>query len=753
MKTVSKKATTLAARSLLASLVLFSSLAQATPRSCADLFKTSPALQIAIASQSAKRIAVDQSEALKIATTPETKAMINSLLTFAAKYDLDERIVEVGPPQRRLKRLVVGLDIRRQDVVAAYLKEFNMENEVSGGPVRTLSLEFQKEVAGEYVLGALRTGSVQGSNEGIWRYGKNKIDHNNDWFEKWRGKSPTRIIGLANLIPITLKEAANVEHYLANPSERGPCKSDNCIAWAPGIELGKTFPNATQEERIPLFNALGVSRSIAHFEIGRRLAHAANHRHVAIVAYYADDIGKKTFRETDEFLPPQPQQPMEDIIRGIERSQDTPLAKAMNIIPDGGKVFFPIAAGASPEGMSALIDRSEKLVKGVDVHVLVNGISESTFKRGVSTKDNKFRVRALFLGGNLRALAKEGSVEVIPGYLSDFARHAANPNMPDFHYDAMVVRVAPADENGNYSLGPNNDMILSLIDALPNMKVIAEVNPNVPRTIGANFLTEKQITAKFPSTSALAGPPLLNPQHREVLIGDFLAQLIPDGATVQLGIGGTFTGLPAAMAKLGRKHIKFYTEMMGDPMMQMMESGVADSAETGFGYGSSVFYKWLDQNPRVRIIRTSVSNDPSLVGNIPNFHAVNTALQVTLRGDVNATHGADGFRMSSPGGQVEFMSAGMRAPGGKAIIAIRSTVKDDKISAITMDTYNGAVTTPHEMVTAVVTEFGIAQLAGKSEAQRALAMIRVAHPHFRKSLAEEAVAKHMITQTQASEFN
>lgn len=698
------------------------------------------------------RKTVDVEVATAIATTPETKAFIRKLLSFAARHGLDERIVEVGPESRRLKRLVVALDVRNEQLVKDYLAEFNIKTDIDSSSTRTLSIEFQKEVPGEYVLGGVRTGDKPGINDGFWRYGKAFIDHNNDWFTKWHGTSPDHIIGFAHLIPVTKSEAMNVEYYLANPTERGPCKSGNCIAWATGVELGKTSATATEAERRPLFTELGVSRSVAHYEIARRLAHAANERHVAMIAYVHDDIGLKAFRENKEILPPEPQQPFEDIVKGVIRSKDSPVMKAMAAIPDGAKVFFPIAAGASPEGMSALIDHAADLKTGVEVHVLVNGISEATLTRGVQTKDGKFRVKALFLGSNARKLHKQGMVEVIPGYLSDFGRLAANPATPEFHYDAMVVRVSPPDKHGRYSLGPNNDMIKTIMRARPSMKIIAEVNPNVPFTLGDNFLTEDQLTAKFHSTAALAGPALLDADFKERAIGKYLAELIPNGSTVQLGIGGLFSGMPAAMKAAQKSGLKFFTEMASDPMKEMVESGVADSIKTGFGYGSSAFYKWLDHNPKVEIIETEVSNDPTIVSRIPGFHAVNTGLQVNLRGDVNAEIGADGYRMSSPGGQVEFMVSGMRAPGGKSIIAIRSTVKEDTISAITLDTYGNNVTTPGQMVTHVVTEFGIAELAGKTEAQRAINLIRVAHPKWRLVLAEQAAERHIITPEQVEEF-
>jgi acyl-CoA hydrolase len=324
-----------------------------------------------------------------------------------------------------------------------------------------------------------------------------------------------------------------------------------------------------------------------------------------------------------------------------------------------------------------------------------------------------------------------------------------DPERTDFKYDTIIVRVAPKDSEGRYSLGPNCDMVMTILRDHPEIQVIAEVNPNVPRTLGDNFITEKQITAKFDSNTQLAGPATVMPNERDGKIGQYLGELVDSNSYLQVGIGNVFGGFAEGLKTAGKTGIRIRTEMMGDAQMDMIKNGSAVSAETGFVYGTSDLYKFIDQNPLIKMVETEAVNDPGTVAHLPKYHAVNTALQVNLRGDVNATHG-DGFRMSSPGGQVEFMSGAARSSGGKAIIALRSIAKDQ--STIVLNNYMGVVTTPSASVTHVVTEFGVAKLQGVSESDKAARLISIAHPYFRPELIEQALAAKMITAERAAQI-
>ncbi len=684
----------------------------------------------------------------------QTGELVQRLMKFADANKLPYQIIEVGPPARRVQKFFVGLDMTDEKMVAKYLKEFNLEDTKKP----TLALEFGFEVKDQYVSGVLRTSPDPKAQ--IYRWGRLDLKRD-DWAREWMIKGganryPERehnpIWGYSHLIQLNPDEATNVKHFLKNPEERGPCKSDNCVAWTASIELGKTKTGATDEERKYLFNELGVSRSSAHYEIGRRLMHAASERHSGVVVFYNGAQGLETFnKQLAKFLPPEPQIPYTNIIKGLGHDPKGELMTAVGKIPDGGKVFFPIAAGASPEAMSALIQAAPGLKKGFEVTMLVNGINESTLRNGAELAGGKIKFKSLFVGSNMRKLHGEGYVKYVPGYLSDFPRFMRDPKMPEFKYDAIVVRVSPADAKGNHSFGPNHDMIHAILEGNPNVKIIAEVNENVPFTTGDNFIHKSKVAAFFKSKAELAGPPVVPYTAVEKRIGEALGILIDDGSTLQIGIGNIFGGLPDGLAAAKKKNLKISTEMFGDSLKQIMEKGIAKKAETGFAYGSGDLYKWLNKNKAVKFISTEEVNSPANIQNTEKFHAVNTALQVRLSGDVNAEFGPEG-RISSPGGQVEFMSGAARSNGGKSVIAIRSTAKNGEMSTIVMDLYNGHVTTPAESVQYVVTEYGIAVLRGKTTSERAIQLINVAHPKFREQLRDQAIEKNIISPADANEI-
>lgn len=713
---------------------------------CADIFSAA-ATDEADGADARARSLIESREA----DLPARAEGALALARFAARYHLPARWMDVGPKERRVRRLFVGIDSTNQELVNAYLAEFNLDHRLSTNVAGTLALEFQSEVVGEYVTGVLRPGAKP--TDTIWRWGHPDLPRD-EWFNGKMPAKPDGINGFGHLIELNDKELANVRVYLehANVDYDDPwvCKpkSNNCVAWISGIELGRTAVDATPAERRALFSELGMARTMAHFEIGRRLIHAANDRHTSVVVFYQGERGLQTFNNgLESALPPEPKIPYMQVVRGVKI--ESPAAKAVDLLPDGAKIFIPIAAGASPEAISALIDRATALDKGFDVHVLVNGISASELRRGVETTDGKFRVHPLFLGSNLRDLAAEGKVDVIPGNLSDFNRMVRDPQQTAFHYDAIVVRVSKPDSLGHYSLGPNYDMIMSILKDRPGIKVIAEINRNIPFTTGDNYITEDQITAHFESNAGLAGPAVVPPSAVDSAIGSNLAKLVDSNSYLQLGIGNIFSGLPDGMKNEGRKNVKIWTEMFGDPMMELINMGIATSAQTGFAYGSDRMYTWLDHNPKVIFRSTEVVNSPARIQRLKRFIAINTALQVNLYGEVNATMGPNG-RISSPGGQVEFMSGAARSEGGKAIIAIRSTARNETLSSITLDLYRGPITTPHESVTHVVTEFGIADLRGKGVADRAAALIAIAHPKFRPSLIAEALNRKILTERQAA---
>jgi len=667
---------------------------------------------------------------------PERFLTVQKLAQFAEKYKLSYRWHDFGPADRKIRRLLVAVDITNAELMQAYRSEFNLEK---GQNEDTLAIEQTWESSARpehYVYTYIR--AFSDPQQPVYRWGKKDLTWEQSFASlKGSAADESGLVGLAHLIELNKVESENVKIFLDQANLRGPCKSTNCVAWITGTELGKTALDVSDAERKYLFNELGVSRTIAPFEISRRLLHASNDRYGATVVFVEGAKGETNFKDQfEKYLIPEPKIPYGSILKNY--TAVNPADQAMDVIGDGYKIFLPIAAGASPEAVEALIARSEKMEKGIDLHVLVNGVSAQTFKKGVETTNGKFRVHALFLGGNLRELYRENKVSVIPGNLSDFTRIMRQSEKTDFHYDAIVVRVSLPNPEGYHSLGPNHDMIMTILRDRPNIKIIAEVNPNIPFTVGSNRIHSSRFSSSFESKTELAGPTTVPMNEIDQRIGHSIGKLIDSGATLQIGIGNIFGAVPEGLKLAGKSNIRLSTEMLGDPMMEMLKDGTATQAEAGFAFGSVNLYRWLHENEKVKFVSTEYVNSPGRVSRIKKFHAVNTALQVDLFGQVNATMGPEG-RISSPGGQVEFMSGASRSEGGKAIIAIRSTAKNETISSITLKLYDGPITTPHENVTHVVTEYGVAELRGKTEKERALALINIAHPKFRQDLFAQAV--------------
>jgi acyl-CoA hydrolase len=328
-----------------------------------------------------------------------------------------------------------------------------------------------------------------------------------------------------------------------------------------------------------------------------------------------------------------------------------------------------------------------------------------------------------------------------------------------FTYDAIIIRVSTKSTMGYHSLGPNYDHVMEVIEANPEIKIIAEINPNVPFTTGNNYIKGSRLTAQFSSQDLLVSPAIPPVTDIDNQIATHLASLIPSGSSVQIGIGGVFGGLAQALQAASKNKITIWTEMFGDSAKAMIENNTATSAHASFAYGSSEMYQWLHKNSKVTFHSFRDISSPVAISRLDQFHAINTAFQVDLEGQVNATTDPGGFMVSSPGGQVEFMMHAQYSKGGKSIIALRSTAHvfegNQRVnkSRIAPFLYYGPVTTPGLSVSHVVTEYGMAELSGKSRAERALALIRIAHPDFRQELLQGAVRNGQISQQKATEAN
>lgn len=351
----------------------------------------------------------------------------------------------------------------------------------------------------------------------------------------------------------------------------------------------------------------------------------------------------------------------------------------------------------------------------------------------------KYDYVSWFTTGTARKSVQEGYSDYMPCHYSEVAQIWAERGELDVFYAA----VTPMDEYGWFSFG----LIASEAAALAAQAkyVFLEVNPHMPRVPGNNSIHISQVTAFCEFESPLPILPEAPITQTDMTIGHLIAEQIPDGATIQFGIGG----VPNAVGKCLRdkRDLGIHTELFVDSMVDLIQCGAVTNLEkklhrgksvATFGWGSENMYRFLQNNPTIELHPVSYVNDPYVIGQIDNFISVNSCLEVDLLGQVCA-ESIGPKHYSGSGGQVDFVRGCNRSKGGKSFIAISSTAKGGTVTKIKPTLSPGAaVTTGKNDVDYIVTEFGIARLRGKTAGERAKALISVAHPDFRDQLTFEA---------------
>ncbi len=357
----------------------------------------------------------------------------------------------------------------------------------------------------------------------------------------------------------------------------------------------------------------------------------------------------------------------------------------------------------------------------------------------------------MFVSANVRAAVHEGRADFTPVLLSEFPLLFKNKHLP---VDVALIHCSPPDEHGFCSLGVEVGLTKSPAESAKI--IIAEVNQQMPRTLGDSFIHVSRIHYIVPVDYEL--PELLMSEGGvdEVIdrIACYIAELIPDGATMQMGIGA----IPDAVLKYlkDKKDLGVHTELFSDGVIDLVEAGVLTGARksihpgkmiAGFILGSRRLYKWVDDNPLIELHPTEYVNDPFVIAQNERQVAINSAIEVDLTGQVCAD--SIGPKIySGVGGQLDFIYGASRSKGGVPIIALPSTttLRDGTVvSRITAMLKQGAgVVTTRNHVHYVVTEYGVADLYAKSIRQRALQLINIAHPDFRDELTRQARQLHYI---------
>ena len=433
--------------------------------------------------------------------------------------------------------------------------------------------------------------------------------------------------------------------------------------------------------------------------------------------------------------------------RDAYRSKCMSAAEALEAVQSGNRVWIQSGCGTPSVLVDALVARASELRDVELVHMKTLGPAEYT----KPAYAGHFRHRGLFLGENVRAAVCAGRADYTPIFLSEIEGLFESGAMP---LDYVLMQVCPPDDHGFVSLGTTVECTLPA--ARRARQVIAEVNERSPRTHGESTFHVSHVAAIVETSRPLLElhpEPFTDVQRR---IGENVASLIPDGATLQTGIGG----IPdAVLACLGdKKDLGIHTEMCSDGVIDLMEAGVLTGerkslhwgkAVVSFVLGSQRLFDFVHQNPSFEFRSIAYTNDPFVVAQNDRMVAINSALQVDMTGQVCSdslgTKPYSGF-----GGQLDFIRGAARSKGGVPIIALPATACGGNVSRIVTVLEPGAgVVTSRGDVHYVVTEYGIAYLHGKTLRERAEALIAIADPRFRAELEDFAVRSHYMERKAA----
>jgi acyl-CoA hydrolase/GNAT superfamily N-acetyltransferase len=417
-------------------------------------------------------------------------------------------------------------------------------------------------------------------------------------------------------------------------------------------------------------------------------------------------------------------------------------AEAVRRIPAGRRILIGSGAAEPRDLVEALVSHGQHLSDNDVVHLLTLG-SAPYVQPGL---EQRFRHTAFFIGPNVRRAIHEGRADFMPVFLSEIPELIRSRRV---RVDVALIQVSPPDRHGHVSLGVSVDIVRAAVESAD--LVLAEINPRMPRTLGDSFLHVDRIARLVPVAYELPEPAGPEPDEIAHRIGRHVAELIPDGATLQAGIGAIPEAVLSALGE--RRDLGIHTEMLSDGMMRLAEQGVVTGARktllrgkivTSFVMGSRGLYDWVDDNALIEMRPSNFTNDPLTIARNERMISVNSALAVDLTGQV-ASDTLLGRFFSGIGGQVDFIRGATRSRGGKAIIAMRSTADGGRTSRIQAAFEAGAgVVTSRGDVHYVVTEYGVADLWGKNVRQRAMSLIEIAHPDCRGELLADAKRRRYV---------
>jgi len=433
------------------------------------------------------------------------------------------------------------------------------------------------------------------------------------------------------------------------------------------------------------------------------------------------------------------------VATSIYQSRVTTAQEAVKVIKSGHRIFLTGNVSVPQKLLAALVEYAPELNNVEICQALTVGSADYVSPE----MEGHLRVNSMFISANIRKAVQEGRADFTPVLLSEFPLLFKRGVLP---LDVALVHVSTPDEHGFCSLGV--EVGLTKTAAESAKVIIAEVNEKMPRTLGDSFIHVSRLTHIVPVNYPIPEHIMASEGNLEVVekIAGHVASLIPDGATMQLGIGA----IPDAVLKylFDKKDLGIHTELFSEGVIDLVNAGVLTNARkslhpgkivSGFILGTKRLYEWVDDNPMIELHRSEYVNDPFVIAQNDRMVAVNSAIEVDLTGQICAD--SIGPKLySGVGGQLDFIYGASRSKGGVPIIALPSTatMRDgtviSKIAA--MLKLGAGVVTSRNHVRFVVTEHGVADLYGKTIRQRARALINVAAPQFREGLEKQAQELH-----------
>ena len=433
----------------------------------------------------------------------------------------------------------------------------------------------------------------------------------------------------------------------------------------------------------------------------------------------------------------------------IYRARKMTAGQAVAMIPQGAKMIMGLAVGYPRALMEALADRVRG--GGLADATLYTMLAVADAGRTALAPDLRDRLRhvSLFHGGvergsdKARAAAGEAAVEAMPVSFSQIPRTLCE----HVGVDTLLTTVSPMDADGYFSLGTNTDYALAV--ARSGARLLLEVNPAMPYVRGDCLIHVSDVAGLVENDAPLTQVPSLAPTPKDQAIGAIIAEMVEDGACLQMGIGAVPDAVCAAL--MGHRNLGIHTELLSPGLVSLIRAGVADNSRKSIHPGRSIFtfamgerdlYDFLNDNAEVEAHPVDHVNAPHVIARNDRMISVNATLQVDFNGACNSEF-MGGRQYSGTGGQLDFVRGAYASKGGRSIIACHSTAAGGTISRI-VPALDGPATTPRTETHIVVTEYGWADMKGKSVPERTRALIGLAHPDFREELERAAFDRRML---------